>query len=163
MAANNMEKQQFVAIPSVCLPRIWSNFDKNYVETVFIKLLGPDADGNTCVKRIDFLPRTDHRTGDPYWLVFVHFSEKMLSSEVISDFVERINDGGTSIIYDQENYGNAWWKVRPCTAKPNIDKTTTGPRLMTKQEEEHLDAAKARIKAECSPDDNDAFPPLSAN
>jgi hypothetical protein len=167
MAATK-ESTNFVDFPSVCLPRIWSRFDKTYVETVFINLLGPDAENNSCIKRIDFLSRTDNRTQEPYWLVFVHFSDKMLPSQQISDFVDRINAGGLSIIYDQENYGNAWWKVRPCTAKspqtpPYKDLTALprGPRLMTKEEEQQISAARNTIQAEQTNKEEQPAPPLN--
>jgi hypothetical protein len=172
-AATANTTAEFISIPSVCLPRIWTNFDKTYVETVFINLFGPDADNNTCIKRIDLLSRHDNRTSEPYWLAFVHFSDKMLPSELIHDFIARINSGGLSIIYDQENYGNAWWKIRPCTAKPTIDaKPKHGPRFMTIEEEHRIAAANARIQAErihttradstIDTKDIAAFPPLEA-
>lgn len=122
-----------VQIPSVCLPRVYYKFDKNYVEQVFCELFGPDIHGNSCVERVDIIVRHDRNTNEPFHVVFVHFSENMAPTEYVIDFSKRI-------IADEEvkiQYDYPWfWKVRQ--NRNQKLQTTSGPRIMSKRDEETL-------------------------
>ena len=134
----------YVKIPSVCLPRVWYKFDKNYVEGIFCELFGPDAHGDSCVTRIDFLPKKDRNTGEDFWVVFIHFSELINSTEFLEDFAKRINSNEEVKI----QYNPPWfWKVRKNTGKRR-EATRSGPRIMSLKDEEELMATQKQILAE---------------
>ena len=139
MASNNV-----IALPSVCLPRIYHKFDANYVEGIFCELFGPDAYGNSCIQRIDIIERTDRNTGEAFKVVFIHFSENMYHSEYLSDFAERINN-------DEEvkiQYNPPWfWKVRKNKATSRKE-VRTGPRIMSRKDEEELMKTQREILQE---------------
>ena len=148
----------YIQIPSVCLPRVWHKFDKNYVEGIFCELFGPAADGDSCVTRIDLIPKNDRNTGEEFWLVFVHFSELMISSDFLEDFVDRINANEEIKV----QYNPPWfWKVRKNTGTRK-EATHTGPRIMSRKDEEQLMATQKQILAErtqiqASDDENDDY------
>lgn len=122
-----------VQIPSVCLPRVYYKFDKNYVEQVFCELFGPDIHGNSCVERVDIIVRHDRNTNEPFHVVFVHFSENMAPTEYVIDFSKRIlADEEVKIQYDYPWF----WKVRQ--NRNQKLQTTSGPRIMSKRDEETL-------------------------
>lgn len=122
-----------VQIPSVCLPRVYYKFDKNYVEQVFCELFGPDIHGNSCVERVDIIVRHDRNTNEPFHVVFVHFSENMAPTEYVVDFSKRIlADEEVKIQYDYPWF----WKVRQ--NRNQKLQTTSGPRIMSKRDEETL-------------------------
>lgn len=134
----------YTQIPSVCLPRVWHKFDKNYIEGIFCELFGPAADGDSCVVRIDLIPKKDRNTGEDFWVVFVHFSELMISSDFLEDFVERINANEEIKI----QYNPPWfWKVRKNTGARK-EAARTGPRIMSRKDEELLMATQQQILAE---------------
>lgn len=136
-AANN----DFVSIPSVCLPRIFHKFDANYVEGIFCEIFGPDATGNSCIDHVDMVRRQDRNTGEPYHVVFLHFSEYMLESEEINDFVKRINSGEEVKI----QYKPPWfWKVR----KNNRQIQSARPRIMSNRDEQALKDAQKQVLQE---------------
>jgi len=133
-----------IQIPSVCLPRVWCNFDKNYIEGIFCELFGPDADGDSCVARIDMIPKKDHNTGEDFWVVFVHFSFSMITSNFLEDFVDRINANEEIKI----QYNPPWfWKVRKNTGTRK-EPTRNGPRIMSRKDEELLMATQKQILSE---------------
>lgn len=141
-----------VQIPSVCLPRIFHKFDENYVEGVFCELFGPDIDGNSCVKRVDMITRQDRNTGEPFSVVFVHFAESVLATECVMDFVKRINaDDEVKIQYNPPWF----WKVRKNKGGQKDLKNRTGPRIMSKRDEEELMTAQRSILQERNCHNND--------
>ena len=134
----------YIQIPSVCLPRVWHKFDKNYIEGIFCELFGPGADGDSCVVRIDMIPKKDRNTGEDFWVVFVHFSELMISSDFLEDFVNRINANEEIKV----QYNPPWfWKVRKNTGTRK-EPARTGPRIMSRKDEEELMATQKQILAE---------------
>lgn len=136
MASNND-----ITLPSVCLPRIYHKYDKNYVEGIFCELFGPDSYGNSCVRQIDIIKRTDRNTSEPFNVVFVHFSEQLPHSDFLADFAERINNREEVKI----QYNPPWfWKVRKNTSTPGKD-VRTGPRIMSRKDEEELMQAQREI------------------
>ena len=112
MTSNNV-----IAIPSVCLPRVYHKFDANYVEGIFCELFGPDAYGNSCVDKVDMISRTDRNTGEPFHVVFVHFSEHMYQSEYLSDFA----NGLTRMKRSRSSTTPWFWKVRKNKAASRKD------------------------------------------
>lgn len=154
----------YIQIPSVCLPRVWFKFDKNYIEGIFCELFGPAADGESCVIRIDLIPKKDRNTGEDFWVVFVHFSSLMIATDYLQDFVERINANEEIKI----QYNPPWfWKVRKNTGTRRESTTRTGPRIMSRKDEEELMKAQREILSELnntsgkSKETNDESKPLS--
>lgn len=123
-----------VQIPSVCLPRVFHKFDKNYVEQVFCELFGPDITGNSCVERVDIIVRHDRNTNEPFHVVFVHFSENMAPTEYVIDFSKRIlADEEVKIQYDYPWF----WKVRQ--NRNQKIKNSSAPRIiMSNRDEQQL-------------------------
>jgi len=136
MASNNT-----IAIPSVCLPRVYHKFDANYVEGIFCELFGPDMYGNSCVEKVDMVSRTDRNTGEPFHVVFIHFSDHMYYSDYLSDFAARIGK-------DEEvkvQYNPPWfWKVRKNKAAHRKE-VRTGPRIMSRNDEAEIMAKQQEI------------------
>lgn len=137
MASNN----NTIAIPSVCLPRVYHKFDANYVEGIFCELFGPDMYGNSCVDKVDMVSRTDRNTGEPFHVVFIHFSDHMYYSEYLSDFAARIgNDEEVKIQYNPPWF----WKVRKNKAATRKE-VRTGPRIMSRKDEAEILRAQSEI------------------
>ena len=141
-----MEFVNVVQIPSVCLPRVYYKFDKNYVEQVFCEIFGPDNRGESCVERIDIIIRHDRNTNEPFHVVFVHFSEFMEPTQCVIDFSKRI-------IAQEEvkiQYDYPWfWKVRQNRnhniQQYNNSRTNSGPRIMSKDDEQAIITAKRNL------------------
>lgn len=140
-SAPNSSNDSMIKIPSVCLPRVYIKFDSNYVEGVFCELFGPDAYGNSCVEKVDMVRKSDTRTGQDFWLVFVHFSHHMYLSDYLGDFVTRINNDEEVLL----QYNPPWfWKVRKNKAATRKD-VRTGPRIMSRKDEEEFMSRQKEI------------------
>lgn len=100
--------------------------------------------GNSCVEKVDMISRTDRNTGEPFHVVFIHFSEYMYESDYLIDFAERINK-------DEEvkiQYNPPWfWKVRKNKAATRKE-VRTGPRIMSRKDEEEFMKAQREILQE---------------
>ena len=97
--------------------------------------------GNSCVDKVDMISRTDRNTGEPFHVVFIHFSDHMYHSDYLSDFAERIhNDEEVKIQYN----GPWFWKVRKNKAATRKE-VRTGPRIMSRKDEEELLAKQREI------------------
>ena len=100
--------------------------------------------GNSCVAKVDMISRTDRNTGEPFHVVFIHFSEYMYESDYLNDFAERINK-------DEEvkiQYNPPWfWKVRKNKAATRKE-VRTGPRIMSRKDEEEFMKAQREILQE---------------
>jgi len=112
--------------------------------------------GNSCVEKVDMITRSDRITGEPFYVVFVHFSQEMCESEYLSDFTQRINN-------DEEvkiQYNPPWfWKVRKNKAASRKE-VRTGPRIMSRKDEEEFMRTQREILQEREntsdkPDEND--------
>ena len=139
------------AIPSICLPRIYFQFDEDYVAGVFNAMFGTDINGNSCVDHIDFLGRQDRNTGEPYWLCFVHFSnDGFTSTPEIENYVKRINNG--EVVNIQYDYPKKWYWKSSKNNKPNGQTASPdkklGPRIMPQEDQDELDKNKTNIKKE---------------
>ena len=104
----------FESIPSICIPRAHISVTENQVEQTFDYLFG---DGT--VQDTDMLLREDYKTGELFWLIFVHFNAYVPSKDA-AEIVARINDFKTRIMngeqvriqYDEVHYWKAY-KQRP--------------------------------------------------
>jgi len=117
-------------------------------------MFGFAADGTSPIKQIDLVGREDRRTGEPFWLCFVHFSSDkgVVTTPEVEDFVKRIQSGEEVNI--QYCYPKKWfWKVRK--NNNNSDKNSQKqekqeqkPRIMPKEEQDELREQKNFIKQE---------------
>ena len=149
-----MASKTTTVIPSLCLPRIYFSFDEAYVENVFVEMFGLAPDGTSPIKQIDLVGREDRRTGEPFWLCFVHFSSEkgVITTPEVEDFVKRIQDGEEVNI--QYCYPKKWfWKVRKNNNHSDKnsqkqEKVEQKPRIMPKEEQAELRQQKNIIKKE---------------
>ena len=134
----------YIQIPSICIPRVWHKFDRHYVEGIFCELFGPTATGDSCVTQTDMIPKKDRNTGENFWVVFVHFSPDMFSSDYLADFADRISK-------DEEvkiQYNPPWfWKVRK-NKGTRKERARPGPRIMSARDEQEFMAKQKQILAE---------------
>ena len=142
-----MASNDIIAIPSVCLPRVYHKFDANYVEAIFCELFGPDSYGNSCVDKVDLVSRPARNTGEPFHVVFIHFSDHMYYSDFLSDFAARIsNDEEVKVQYNPPWF----WKVRKNKAAAGRKEVRAGPRIMSrKDEEEFMQTQRVIIQERC--------------
>ena len=123
---------QMIQIPSICIPRVYYNYSEDYVARVFDELFGDDETGNSCVERIDMKLRQDKRTGEDFWMVFVHFSPQMARPRELEAFVERLEHGEPVKI----QYRHPWfWKV---SKNKSVKKPRQGPRILSVEDEEDI-------------------------
>ena len=125
---------QSIQIPSVCIPRVMYFITEDKFHEVFTDLFGPEHGmcdengyGPSCLKRVDMVMREDTRTGEPYFLVFLHFNPVDRTPEV-EYLVEKIKKGDeVKIEYDQPWF----WKLRK-----NVGTRTTKnrPRIIADEE-----------------------------
>ena len=98
-----------VEIPSICIPRAHSSITEHLVEQTFDQLFGVGT-----VRDVDMLLREDYKTGEFFWLVFVHFNnynptlDDINLVECINDFVRRVNAGEELRIQHSAPY---FWKA----------------------------------------------------
>lgn len=140
-----------IVIPSLCLPRIYHKFDEKYVEQVFIQMFGNDANDHSCIDHIDLVGRDDRRTGEPFWLAFVHFTDSGVKvTAETEDFVRRINEGREVNI--QYCYPKTWfWKARKnkaVTKKTTQAEDAPRPRIMPAEDQAEIEQKKTIIKNE---------------
>ena len=122
---------QSIEIPSICVPRVYINFDQAYVEAVFFQLFGPNLKNETCIERIDMIQRQDRNTQEPFYVVFVHFKKNMPRTKEIEIFVETIEKGEEVKI----SYKYPWfWKVRKNNGKRR-GRVEGGPRMILNEED----------------------------
>lgn len=144
LSLHSLNKMAYIQIPSICIPRVWHKFDRNYVEGIFCELFGPNANGESCVIRIDMIPKKDRNTGEDFWVVFVHFSPDIFSSDYLVDFSNRIvNDEEVRIQYNPPWF----WKVRK-NKGTRKERARAGPRIMSPKDEEEFMAKQKEILAE---------------
>lgn len=121
-----------IQIPSICIPRVYINYDEYYVARVFDELFGEDDNGKSCVERIDMKERQDKNTGEDFWMVFVHFSPQMARTRELEAFVERLEQGEQVKI----QYRHPWfWKV---SKNKSVKKPRQGPRILSVEDEEDI-------------------------
>tara|TARA_B100001758_G_scaffold171495_2_gene148464 strand:+ start:55771 stop:56202 length:432 start_codon:yes stop_codon:yes gene_type:complete len=99
----------FESIPSICIPRAHISVTENLVEQTFDYMFGVGT-----VRDTDMLLREDYKTGELFWLIFVHFNAYVPSKDAanivscINNFKARILNGEqVRVEYD----GVHFWKV----------------------------------------------------
>lgn len=86
--------------PSIYIPRILPNINKQTIKRYFEKLIGP-------VKRVDMVPKTT-TDGQSFQIVFVHFA-KWRDSERVQNIKTKLLQGGSiKIVYNEPNI----WKCQ---------------------------------------------------
>ena len=123
---------------SICIPRAVAHVTSEQVSDVFNHFFNGDV-----VARVDMVERTDHKTGEMFWLIFVHFKpevHEMAEHQATQgnndpkQFIDDINnDIQSKIIYDKHWF----WKCRLNKANKKVPTETapSGPRLMTEKDE----------------------------
>ncbi len=113
---------------SLYIPRIFANISKERVAHIFKSLLIGE------VSVIDFVPREDSNTGEPYNMAFVHFSE-WYDNTASKNFQAKVNDPDTDakIVYD-----DPWYWI----CLPNLNPKPDAQRLM----EEHLQYLQSHLE-----------------
>ena len=95
-------------IPSICIPRAFSDVTEKEVQDTFDTLFGV---GTT--REIDMVLREDYNTGELFWVIFVHFNNYMPTLDApilvqqIQDFKRRIESGSEVRIQHRAPY---FWK-----------------------------------------------------
>ena len=138
MSVNNQSTMSSNAL-SICIPRAVSHVTDEQVTQVFNAFFGADV-----VSRIDMKERHDRNTGELFWIVFVHFSDEtrgiaqrnaegglLDQSKFIADIDA---DKQVKITYDRHWF----WKCRKNNAKSQSKPKSSGPRLMTEQDEQEF-------------------------
>ena len=104
---------------SLYIPRIFANISKERVAHIFKSLRIGE------VSVIDFVPREDSNTGEPYNMAFVHFNE-WYDNTASKNFQAKVNDPDTDakIVYD-----DPWYWI----CLPNLNPKPDAQRLMEEQ------------------------------
>lgn len=93
--------------PSLVLPYVYTNVSSEKIESTLNELdLGE-------IDRIDRIEKFNHRTGQPFNVVFVHFKAWNESTNAISVRQLLLNDRDAQIYYDD----NWYWKARAYVPK----------------------------------------------
>ena len=104
---------------SIYIPRVFANISKERVGHIFKSLKIGE------VSIIDFVPREDSNTGEPYNMAFVHFSE-WYDNTASKNFQDRVTDPDTDakVVYD-----DPWYWI----CLPNLNPKPDAQRLMEEQ------------------------------
>lgn len=87
--------------PSICVPRIYMNIEKERVHDVFTDLFGLNA-----IDRVDMIERTN-KGGDPYKRAFVHFKFWPRTEQATEVRLKLLNGEEVKVVYDQPWY----WRI----------------------------------------------------
>ena len=104
---------------SLYIPRVFANITKERVANVFKSLRIGE------VSVIDFVPREDSNTGEPYNMAFIHFNE-WYDNTASNNFQAKVNDPNTDakIVYD-----DPWHWI----CLPNLNPKPDAQRMMEEQ------------------------------
>ena len=104
---------------SIYIPRVFANISKERVAHIFKSLLIGE------VSVIDFVPREDSNTGEPYNMAFIHFAE-WYDNTASKNFQDRVTDTDTDakVVYD-----DPWYWI----CLPNLNPKPDAQRLMEEQ------------------------------
>ena len=86
----------FEQIPSICIHRAHNSVTETQVEQTFDYMFGVGT-----VRDTDMLLREDYKTGELFWLIFVHFNAYVPDKDA-KDIVSRISDFKTRIMNGDE-------------------------------------------------------------
>lgn len=132
MASNGIQ------IPSLCIPRVYFQFDEAYIEQVFVSIFGGVPNGDqgmkSCIQKIDLVGREDRKTGEPFNIVFIHFHDGVANTPETKSFVEKIESGQEVKLM----YRHPWfWKARKNNAtRYEPRQNTNKPRMILSEEDE---------------------------
>ena len=104
---------------SLYIPRVFANITKERVAQIFESLrLGE-------VSVVDFVPREDSNTGEPYNMAFVHFN-RWYDNTASTNFQGKVNDPNTEakVVYDEP-----WYWI----CLPNLNPKPDAQRMMEEQ------------------------------
>jgi len=137
---------------SICIPRAVKHVTDDWIAQTFNAFFGCE-----CVERVDMKERFDRNTSEQFWVVFVHFNDQARLTAASnaesglldqSRFISTIDSGKEAkITYDRQWF----WKCRQNTAKSQSKPKSSGPRLMTEQDEQEFaefQRRRAEIRAE---------------
>jgi len=138
MSAINQSTMSSNAL-SICIPRAVSHVTEEQVTHVFNAFFGGEV-----VSRVDMRERNDRNTGEQFWIVFVHFNDEARAIAQRgamgglldqSKFIADIDaDKQVKITYDRQWF----WKCRKNNAKSQSKPKSSGPRLMTEEDEQEF-------------------------
>ena len=125
---------QYKMVFSICIPRAMYFVTEELIVQVFESIFGENL-----IKQVDMVLRQDNRTGEGFYLVFIHFNDS--SNSDLTHFMKRIEDEQeVKVIYYQQWF----WKCRKSTHSPKPARN--GPRIMTVEDErEFKEFQKARL------------------
>lgn len=85
---------QTSTLPSICIPRVFSNITRKDIADAFERVLG-----RNCIERIDMIYRRDRLDG--YQMVFVHFKNVQTSSNY-NILADRLSSGKhVNVVYSE--------------------------------------------------------------
>ena len=88
MASNGIQ------IPSLCIPRVYFQFDEAYIEQVFVSIFGGVPNGDqgmkSCIQKIDLVGREDRKQGN-HLILFYPFSRWSRKYLKPSRLLKRLN------------------------------------------------------------------------
>ena len=118
-----------INLPSICIPRVMYFVEEEMFHEVFTEIFGPNVEcmdpetgyGESCVKRVDMVLREDHKTKEPFFLVFIHFNPVQLTPH--SQYFAEEMDNGREIRLPY--YKQYYWKVNKNTGSVKVPTTPT--------------------------------------
>ena len=125
--------------PSVFIPRVAIYHDEDFIANIFWNWFQTE---HCPVDHIDLVEKTDHKTGQPFWIAFVFFHE-IPDDEVSYDLkpsFDSINSGNTiKIVHSYPWY----WQVKKNTGKKK--KTSSRVRVLSVEDEAEIHAAQKAL------------------
>ena len=124
--------------PSVFIPRVAIYHDEDFIANIFWNWFQTE---HCPVDHIDLVEKTDHKTGQPFWIAFVFFHEipdDQVSYDLKPSF-DSINSGNTIKIVHSYTW---YWQVKKNTGKK---KTSARVRVLSVEDEAEIHAAQKAL------------------
>jgi hypothetical protein len=115
---------------SICIKRTSAYVFQEEIAATFNQLFGVE-----CVERIDLIERIDQKSGQPFHIAFVHFTNlsRGLENPTAETFFSKIEKSGmTKVIYNDPWFFQCYRVLE----KTTTTKSKSGPRLATEEDEE---------------------------
>ena len=107
---------------SICIPRVMYFVNSEQITSVFAHIFGENL-----VSQVDMIERQDNKTGEGFYLVFVHFNS---TNEHLDPFMSKLeSEGEVKVIYQEPWF----WKCKKSISKPKPPRN--GPRIMSVEDE----------------------------
>ena len=85
---------------SICIPRVMYFVNSQQITSVFAHIFGENL-----VSQVDMIERQDNKTGEGFYLVFVHFNS---TNEHLDQFMSKLeSEGEVKVIYQEPWFGSA--------------------------------------------------------